>query len=296
MVNISLIGFASGWGAQVRGTEKGPHALEKSGILSTLPFSYRWKDIIEPIKTSEEISLSPGLPTLPYISDVCLRLATSVQEILQDHQFPVVIGGDHVVATGTWAGVTQALGLRQKFGLIWIDAHMDAHTMETTPSKAYHGMPLAALLGYGDSPLVDILDKGPVLNPEHVCLIGVRSFEEGEEDLLKKLGVRVYFIDEVKKQGFKSVFEDALRHVKQSTQGFGISLDLDAFDPLKVPGVGTPESNGLDPQEVLPALSLACQDPLFKAFEVVEYNPALDKDEKTLILIRDILKALAPNS
>lgn len=294
MESIAFIGAACGWGAQVRETEKGPNALYTSGVLSSLPLPWDWKETIFPSKNSKDIDLPPGILTLPYIEDVCRRLALSVQDTLQSNQFPVVIGGDHVIAAGTWAGVTQAFHTQEKFGLIWIDAHMDAHTMETSPSHAYHGMPLAALLGYGDPLLVNILHKGPVLNPQHICLIGVRSYEEGECLLLQRLGVRIYYIDEVQKRGFETVLKEALQHVKKGTQGFGLTFDLDAFDPQDAPGVGTPATQGLRAQEVLSALSLFQRDPHFKALEIVEYNPDLDQSGKTLQLLKELLLNLLP--
>lgn len=165
MKKIVFIGSASGWGALIRETEKGPHSFQNSKEFSSLPFSWTWKETITPLKTAEEISLPPGYSTLPYIKEVCFKVAHSIEEVLKHEDFPVVIGGDHAVAAGTWAGIARYLKAKEKLGLIWIDAHMDAHTMETTPSKAHHGMPLAALLGYGDSCLVNVLEKGPILSP-----------------------------------------------------------------------------------------------------------------------------------
>jgi arginase len=172
---------------------------------------------------------------------------------------------------------------------------MDAHTRETSPSQAYHGMPLAALLGYGDDALIHLLEQGSVLSPHHVCLIGVRSFEEGEAALLKRLGVRIYFMEEVKSRGFKTVLQEALQRVKQETQGFGLSIDLDGFDPEEIPGVGSPEPDGLKVEDVLPALSLIQNDPAFKALEIVEFNPDRDKGGKTLLFMRDLLLNLLPS-
>jgi len=207
-----------------------------------------------------------------------------------------VIGGDHAVAVGTWAGVTHNLGAKEKFGLIWMDAHMDAHTMKTTPSQAYHGMPLVVLLGHGVSSLLNLLNKGPVLRPEHVCLIGIRSYEDGEAALLNRLGVRIYFMEEVNERGFEVVLQEALQIVKTGTEGFGLSIDLDGFDPQDAPGVGSPELHGLRAQEVLPALSLIQNDATFKALEIVEYNPNRDESGKTLLLMRDLLLKLLPKN
>jgi arginase len=294
MYDVSFIGVASGWGAQVRETEKGPDAFHNAEVLSSFPCSCVWKETLYPLKSAHEVTLPPGLLTLPYIEDICGRLAYSVEEVLNKGHFPAVIGGDHSMAVGTWAGVVHHYQALQKFGLIWIDAHMDAHTMETTPSQAFHGMPLAALLGYGESSLVELIEQGPILNPQHVCLIGVRSYEEGEEKLLKRLGVRIYFMEEVQDRGFQVVLQEALKIVKKDTIGFGLSIDLDGFDPQDAPGVGTPESDGLRAQEILPTLSHIQRDPAFKALEIVEYNPHRDKGGKTLHLMRDLLLHLLP--
>lgn len=292
MKNITFIGAAFGWGAQVRETEKGAEALRTSGILSSLDFPWTWKETLFPFKSSQEITLTPGLATLPYTEDICMRIAQSIEQTLQQDGFPVTIGGDHAIAMGTWAGVIHHLKAKEKFGLIWIDAHMDAHTMETTPSQAYHGMPLAALLGFGETSLVNLLENGPVLNPVHLCLIGIRSFEEGEAALLTQLGVRIYDMEEVNARGFETVFKEALGRVKQGTEGFGVSIDMDGFDPSEAPGVGTPEIHGLRTADVLPTLTLLQDDPAFKALEIVEYNPERDKANKTLHLIKDMLSAI----
>ncbi|MBY0292646.1 MAG: arginase [Alphaproteobacteria bacterium] len=292
MKTTAFIGFSSGWGAQVRETEKGPLSFYDSDVLSSLSLPWVWQETLLPIKTAQEVNLPPGDLTLPYIEDMCRRISSSIEEALRHQQFPVVIGGDHTVAAGTWPGVVHHLKAKQKFGLIWIDAHMDAHTMETSFSHAYHGMPLAMLLGFGEPSMCNLLEEGPVLNPQHVCLIGVRSYEEGEAALLQRLGVRIYFMKEVEERGFKAVFQEALQLVKKETKGFGLSIDLDGFDPDEAPGVGSPAPHGLKAQEVLPVLSMVRHDRLLKALEIVEYNPDLDKDEKTLFLMKDLLLTL----
>lgn len=293
MNKIAFIGAASGWGAQIRETENGPKTLKESRTLDSLTFPWVWKDTLYPSKTAHESSYLKGLETLPYIQDICERLSKSVEKTMQENLFPVIIGGDHSLAIGTWAGVTHTLKAKENFGLIWLDAHMDAHTMETTPSQAYHGMPLATLLGFGESSLTNLWKaSGPILNPAHVCLIGVRSFEEGEAALLNRLGAKIFYMKEVESKGFYNVFQEALDHVKQHTKGFGVSIDLDSFDPNDAPGVGTPEPYGLRSTEVLPALTRLQTDPNFKALEIMEYNPDRDKEEKTLFLIRDLLSHL----
>jgi arginase len=213
--------------------------------------------------------------------------------ILAQHMptmFPIIIGGDHSIAIGTWAALVQIYQAKEEFGLIWVDAHMDAHTYETSPSKAYHGMPLAALLGYGEKELTELGGFKPKINPKHLVLIGIRSFEIGEKLLLEKLGVRIIYMDEVKQKGFKDCFAEALRVVTNGTKGFGVSIDMDAFDPAYALGVGSPALGGLMPQEVLMALKQLKNHSALKALEIVEYNPILDIGGKTLQLVYEVVK------
>lgn len=201
------------------------------------------------------------------------RLASKVESVLRAGHFPLVVGGDHSCAIGTWSGVHRALADKGPLGLIWIDAHMDSHTFASTPSGQIHGMPLACLLGYGDAELTSIDGAEAKLHPEHVCLIGVRSFEAGEAALLHQLGVRVFDMEEIHRRGLAEVFDEALTIVRDGTAGFGVSVDLDAFDPTEEPGVGSPVPGGLRRAELAEALTRLRGDPSFVAMEVAEYNP-----------------------
>ena len=174
-------------------------------------------------------------------------------------------------------------------GLIWIDAHMDSHTFETTPSGAPHGMPLAGLLGHGDPSLAKLKGKDPVLLPDNVCLVGPRSFEEGEAKLLKKLGVMIYFAEEVQKRGIGEVLKEAVQYVSRHTKVFGVSLDLDVICPEEAPGVGSPEKGGVHACDLKIALSSVKDHPHFKVFELVEYNPKRNHHKQTATLCFEIL-------
>jgi arginase len=280
-----IIGACSCWGAQIRDCELGPEDLAQGGVfdrLQDLGISIEEIEMIYPQKRAkyEDIPLSQALPL---IHDFSLRIAHAVAHVKKSGAFPVVIGGDHANAVGTWNGIGSPLGL------IWIDAHMDAHTMETTPSGAYHGMPVAALLGYGAPEMAQLLRKEPVLQPQNFAAIGIRSYEEGEEALLKKLNVKVYFIDEVKKRGLAAILPEAIAHVTRSVPKFGVSLDLDVFDPDEAPGVGSPEKGGLFASGVIPHLSHFRKDERFAAFEMVEFNPRRDVAHKTRELMYKIL-------
>jgi arginase len=289
-------GAATGWGAQIRTCEDGPVVLEEAGCLEWLKkqnIPIEGWDILHP-KTRFKEKDVPLAEALPLIVDFNKRLANNVFDAMQRGHFPVVIGGDHSIAVGTWNGVGCFLSDQspKPLGLIWIDAHMDAHTLQTTPSGAWHGMPLAALLGYGLKDLVEIKRSMPILSPRRLCLIGVRSFEEGEAKLLESLNVRIYFMKEIEKRGFQAVLREAIDHVSQETVGYGVSLDIDVIDASEVPGTGSPEPGGLSSQELLQGLHLFANDLQLKALELVEFNPHLDIDKKTCKLCQEILITL----
>lgn len=290
---ISIIGAAMGYGTKTPETEKGPDAVYKSQLLSQigkLGYEVKWEDTIT---VGNPHGMKPGtLSALPLIQDFDSRLGGTVADAIELEEFPIVIGGDHSIAVGTWSGVTHHLGAETDFGLIWLDAHMDSHTPFTTPSNCIHGMPLAALMGHGDEDLTELMSAQVKINPKHVVLIGVRSFEDGEKKLLENLNVRVMYQSEVKERGFKDCFEEALQIVQHKTKGFGISLDLDMFDPLFAPGVGVPEPDGVRPHDAIEAMQGLINNPNFKAFEIVEYNPELDQDNATLNLMQDVIASV----
>lgn len=291
---VSLVGAAQGWGAGRPETEIGPRTLQEQGLaqaLQTIDPLIAWHGIVEPDIPSTPYRHLHFPERLQLIARFSEKLAHEVKACGKS-AFPVILGGDHSVAVGTWSGVTAALQAQSKFGLIWIDAHMDAHTQDTTPSGNIHGMPLAALLGHGASELVDVCEKGAKLHPAHVVLIGVRSFEPEEVALLDKLNVKVFYMVDVKKRGFESIFHEALEHVSSGTKGFGVTIDIDAFDPIFAPGTGTQEPGGIVPSDVMPCLAQIKDNPEFKALEIVEFDPSRDIDNKSAKLIQDLIEAI----
>lgn len=293
----ALIGSASGWGAQVRETEKGPDHLKDSTLLEGLTAQHidaYWADIIYPAKKASELSLPNGLETLQFIVSQLEKLAQKVDLSIHQNHFPTALGGDHVMAVGTFSGAVKGLDAQENFGLIWVDAHMDSHTPQTSPSQAYHGMPVAALLGHGEEKLVNLYTPGPKIRPSDLVMIGIRSFEDGELNLLRSLGVKVYYCPEVLSRGFEAVIQEAIAQVTLNTKAFGISIDLDAFDPRYAPGVGSPSREGLIPQEVLPHLHYVRDHGQFSAMEITEFNPDQDRDNLTETLVKSLLKELLP--
>jgi len=284
---VHLIGCACGQGAKDRRCAQGPWVMRQQGIVSNL----RKKDIQA---SWEAIIDSDDQPPLESVTRICHKLSETVNRFVTDLAFFTVIGGDHACAIGAWSGAANAIREKGPLGLIWFDAHMDSHIPETSPSGALHGMPLACLLGYGEKGLTHIDGPLPALLSQHVCLIGVRSFEPEEAALLKRLGVRIYFMPEIRRRGLAVVMEEALALVRRDTAGFGISIDLDVFDPNDCPGIGSPAPGGLRRSEMLAAIGGVRETCGFLGAEIAEFNPCLDRSGITFSLITDLLVTLLP--
>jgi len=299
--NISLIGAASGWGGRDQLTADGPLFIKKNSSLISRKLYNKsvdvfWRSILETNKTFKKNILSKltfeELEEL--IIDFCLNLSNEVIYTVNGKSFPLILGGDHSIAIGTWSGIAKANSCHEKLALIWIDAHMDAHTPKTSPSKAVHGMPLALLMGYGSSKIQKVLfDNKIIINPEHLILIGVRSFEKEEQKLLKKLGVKVYYAEEVFNKGFEKVFNNALEYLAKLTSFVGLSIDIDAFDPKFAPGTSCKEPKGLLPSEFFMTINKIKFLDTFVGLEIAEYNPSLDQNFITLNLILNIIRSVA---
>ncbi len=283
-----VIGVACGSGAQDHGCADGPEALRAFGFfrdLEEIPGRLRWDSTIR-------CAAESGGDSLAAVAKVADQLSRCVVRTLDEGDFPLVIGGDHSCAIGTWSGVYGHLTAGARLGLLWVDAHMDSHTVKTSLSHAVHGMPLAALLGQGDAQLTQVMTAAPKVLPQDVCLIGVRSFEWGEAALLRTLGVRVYFMNEVRERGLPEVWREAVAHVRRNTIGYGISLDLDALDPTEEAGVGSPVPGGLHKPELLDALKSVHADSNLLALEIVEYNPHRDRNFETAKAVHDLCLSL----
>lgn len=279
---VRCIGVASYFGAPFAGCECGPEVLRRAGLPAVLRhngLSAEWLDI--PVPEPSTAALGVLLRTL---ADVA---ASTIGE----GNRPLIIGGDHSMAAGTWRGIGRALG--EAPGLIWIDAHLDAHTPDTSPSGNAHGMPLAALFGFGDPAMAKV--PGPSLDPARTVVIGVRSHEAAEAELLATLGVRIFAMPEINERGLPEVFAEALRLVGNSP--WGISLDLDAIDPEFAPGVSTPAAGGLAPAELALAMRSILRERNCVGLEIAEYNPDVDPDGRTGRLVGELLDAAsAPDS
>lgn len=229
---------------------------------------------------------------LEHISRLNWQLAEATYQAAKENPSLIVVGGDHSCAAGTWSGVAHAKHASgEDLALLWFDAHMDSHTLETSESGNPHGMPLAALLGHGSPKLTHLLSDRPKIRPENLFLIGIRSFEQAERELLEKLRVRIYYIDEVKQRGLRAILGEILQNLSSRGLPYGISMDIDFFDPSKMSATGTPEAQGPEPEEFLENCSLFRSYPPV-AFEFVEFNPLFDRQGESLQYIKQILDAM----
>jgi len=283
---LPLIGYASGIAAGDIGCADGPLLLAQNNLVADLlaaDVPTYWEAMLKPMQLPNKVLV---------VKEICQRLGELTKILVAAKQKFIVLAGDHSCAIGTWGGTAVACAEQGPLGLIWIDAHMDSHTFETTESGNIHGMPLAALLGYGAPELTQIMSAKPKLQPKNVSLIGVRSYERGEAALLETLGVRIYKMDEIAKRGINAVMSEAIKRAKHDTAGFGISLDLDGIDPIAAPGVGSPVINGLNATELCLALTELRHDKKLLGLEIAEFNPHHDVDNKTQMLIKKILQSV----
>lgn len=286
---VYLIGSANGFAAADAGCGDGPAVLQKSPYLAALSqqgVDLHWQTIIKPDEADT------ALPAVDRVAKHCRQLAEAVAKVTAEKNFFTVLGGDHSCAIGTWSGAHSVISKQGDLGLIWIDAHMDSHTFETTTTGNIHGMPLASLLGFGVPQLTQILDKNPKFKPENISLIGVRSYESGEAELLKKLNVRIFFMDEVKQRGLEEVMAEAIAIATKKTVRYGVTLDIDSMDPHDAPGTGVAEPNGLSSKELLHALKQISGDERLLGIEIVEFDPHRDINQRTEKLVPELLAAM----
>jgi arginase len=221
-------------------------------------------------------------------------LASKVEAALEEDAMPVVLGGDHSIAVGSFAGLASFhRKKRQKVGIIWLDAHTDSNTPETSPSGNIHGMPLAVLLGYGAQELTNVAGFAPKVLPEHAVVIGARSVDPGERELLKSLGVRVFTMTEMDERGVAEVVSEAIEIASRNTAGFHVTMDMDFLDPFYAPGVGTPERGGVTYRESHLAMEKIADSGKVLSVELTEVNPVYDVANQTAQLaVELILSAL----
>ncbi len=285
MSKISIVGVPMDLGADRRGVDMGPSALRYADLNEKLQaLGYEVDDLgdLDVIIPETRHFGDPHAKYLKEIADACTHLANLVLEIHTDHRTPVVLGGDHSIAVGTISGMAESFRRQNgKIGLMWFDAHADFNTPQISPSGNVHGMPMAAIMGYGPIELTHIFGFSPKIQPERAVMIGIREVDPQERELVKSSGVRVFTMKEIDRRGIGSVMDEALSIVTKDTDGFSVTLDADFLDPYESPGVATPVRGGADYREAHLAMEMVADTKKMVSFEITEINPILDVHNKT---------------
>jgi len=283
--SVGIIGVPLRYGADLVGVELGPAVMRMAGLetrISQLGYEVEdWGDIVSD-RPKGVADAGEKLKYLAEISKTCGQLAVKVKAILDAGGLPVVLGGDHSIAIGSLAGVSAHCRERNKsLGLIWFDAHADMNTAETTPSGHIHGMPLAALLGFGAPQLTEIGGFSPKLDPKLCAHVGARELDPGERQLIRELGIRFFTMREIDERGMSACMNEAIAIASRGTAGFAVTFDVDALDPNDAPGSGTLVRGGLTYREAHLAMEKIAEAGGMISLEVVEINAALDVNNKT---------------
>jgi arginase len=282
---IRVIGVPLDLGQSRRGVDMGPSAVRVAGLEARL------EEIGHQVEDAGNIAVAipeqkkEGDPRAKYLKEItatCTKLAELVLKTLEANKVPLVLGGDHSVAVGTVAGVAEFYRRQnQKVGLIWIDAHTDINTPESSPSGNVHGMPLAAIMGLGPPELANFINFSPKIAPENCVLVGVRDIDAVEKENVRKAGIDVFTMRDIDERGMRTIMEEALRIAGRGTAGYHVSLDMDWIDPEDAPGVGTPVRGGATYREAHLAMEIIADHGRMVSLEIVEVNPVIDEHNQT---------------
>jgi arginase len=284
---IALIGAPVDLGAGRRGVDMGPSAIRYAGLRERLmALNYEVRDMGNiAVPMAEEIDLPAPNEKLRYLkplTSVFKALADKVSEVINMGMFPLILGGDHSIALGSINGsVCPNANTQRKLGLLWIDAHGDFNTHETTPSGNIHGMPVAALTGRGYLTLTHLLGKSPILNERNVVLVGIRDLDPPERQALRDSRVHVFTMHDIDQRGMGEVMDEALSIAGRDVEGIHVSFDMDVLDPRDAPGVGTPVPGGISYREAHLAMELVADSARLVSLDLVEVNPILDTNNHT---------------
>jgi arginase len=290
---VAIVGAPLDLGAGRRGVDMGASALRFAGVNEKLAaLGYDVSDCGNvAVEQPERVSAGPRRARyLPQIAETCTRLAEVVDEIATAGTVPLVLGGDHSVAVGTISGMSKAMRRRkQRLGVLWIDAHADMNTPQTSPSGNVHGMPLACVIGKGPRELTHIFDYAPKVDPKNVALVGIRDVDVLERPHVRKSGVRAFTMRDIDERGMRAVMEEAIQIAGAGTAGLHVSLDMDSCDPEHAPGVGTPVRGGLSYREAHLAMEMIGDSERLVSMEVVEVNPVIDEANRTGLLAVELI-------
>ncbi len=282
---IRVIGVPMDLGAGRRGVDMGPSGIRLAGLTSRLSaLGYVVVDEGDlDVPSPEVCEAEPANARfLSEIRQVCETLCARVVDVLAANEIPVILGGDHSIAIGSISGVAKFYKERQeKIGVIWVDAHADINTPQSSPSGNIHGMPFAVLLGMGEPSLVELGGFAPKVAPENACLIGIRNLDKKEKGIVIESGVHAFTMRDIDQRGMASVMEEAIERASAGTAGFHLSFDLDGVDPREAPGVGTAVRGGINWREAHLLTEMVADSGRMLGFEITELNPILDHANMT---------------
>jgi arginase len=282
---IRVIGVPLDLGQSRRGVDMGPSAVRVAGLEARLEALGHEVEDGGNVAVAIPEQKKEGAANAKYLKEItatCTKQADLVIKTLEAGKVPLTLGGDHSVAAGTVAGVAEFYRRQnQRIGLIWIDAHTDINTPESSPSGNVHGMPLAAIMGLWQSDLANIYDFSPKVRPDNCVLVGVRDIDAVEKENVRRAGIGVFTMRDIDERGMRTVMEEALRMAGRGTAGYHISLDMDWVDPEDAPGVGTPVRGGATYREAHLAMEIIADHGRLLSFEIVEVNPVIDEHNRT---------------
>ncbi|MBZ5577558.1 MAG: arginase [Acidobacteriia bacterium] len=283
--HIAIIGAPLDLGAGRRGVDMGPSALRMANLnrrVAALGYDVADLGNVDVAQPETAAEGSSHAKYLPEIAATCGRLATTVAQALARGSLPVALGGDHSIAVGTTSGVSHFFREKnQKIGIIWLDAHADMNTPDTSPSGNVHGMPLACIVGMGPRELTHLSGQAPMVDPRNAVIVGLRDVDQMEKPHVRDSGVRAFTMRHLDERGLRSVMEEAIRLASDRTAGIHVSLDMDFVDPQDAPGVGTPVRGGVTYREAHLAMEMICDSGQMVSMEVVEVNPVIDEHNRT---------------
>jgi arginase len=285
---IRIIGVPMDLGASRRGVDMGPSALRVAGLQARIKQLGHQVEDIGNISVKQPEEMSYGEKRAKYLGEIaeaCKDLGEAVEKSLVEGFLPLVLGGDHSIAVGAVSGVaTHFRKEKKEVGYIWLDAHGDMNTPESSPSGNVHGMPLASVMGYGPPELTELMGFKPKVEPQNIVLVGVRDLDSQEKKLVKKSGVHVFTMRDIDERGMREVMSDALKYAMDDTGGIAVSLDMDFVDPSDAPGVGTPVRGGVTYREAHLAMEMIADSETMVSLEIVEINPVIDEHNRTALL------------
>jgi arginase len=285
---VRIIGVPMDLGQSRRGVDMGPSALRGAGLQASIKkLGLQVEDIGNlSVKQPEEMPVGEKRAKyLQEIAETCSDVATAAEKALSEGFLPLILGGDHSIAAGVASGVANYFRKDKKqIGYLWLDAHGDMNTPESSPSGNVHGMPLAAIMGYGAPELVDLMGFKPKAEPGNIVIVGARDLDAQERKIVKKSGIHVFTMRDVDERGMREVMSDALKYAMDDTAGVAVSLDMDFVDPSDAPGVGTPVRGGVTYREAHLAMEMIADTESMVSLEVVEINPILDEHNRTALL------------